>query len=118
MEKTHTTGTTTSTLGLATVHTASEAHGIGADTTALGTETHGIGTHGHTHHGIIGDGTTLGITDTADGMTHGIMAMADTMEDGTEVGTTHITDTCTLTTQDGTADGIHIGATTITTWAR
>lgn len=55
-------------------------------------------------------------------MTHGIMAMADTMEDGTgvgtEVGTTHITDTCTLTTQDGTADGIHIGATTITTWAR
>ena len=42
---------------------------------------------------------TLGITDMADGM---------------EVGTTHITATCTLITAAGTAAGTHIGATTRT----
>lgn len=44
-------------------------------------------------------GMTLGITDMADGM---------------EVGTTHITATCTLITAAGTAAGTHIGATTRT----
>ena len=61
---------------------------------------------------------TLGIMDTADGMTLG--TMADTMAGGTEAGTIHTTDTCTLTTPDGTVDGTHIGATTITIyiWVR
>ena len=101
------TGRTTSTHGdtiVHTPHTASAAHGTGADTIILGT-----GTPGHIIHGTtdtedgMADGTTHGIMDTEDGTTHGIMA------DGT--------DTCTHTTADGTADGIHTGI-TITTMAR
>ena len=37
------------------------------------------------------------------------------MADGTEDGTTLITDTCTRTTLAGTEDGTHIGATTTIT---
>ena len=48
-------------------------------------------------------------------MTLGIMATPDGMEDIMEVGTTLGTGTCIHTTADGTADGIHIGDTTITT---
>ena len=46
----------------------------------------------------------------AAGMTLGTIATAD----GMEVGTTHITVTCTLTTAAGTAVGTHTGATTRT----
>ena len=74
-----------------------------------GTAAHGIGTHGPTHLGDTTDGMTRSIT--ADIMTHGTMAMADTTEDGT----IHGTDTCTRTTADGMADGTHTGdITTIT----
>jgi hypothetical protein len=73
-----------------------------------GTAAHGTGTHGLTHLGDTTDGMTRSIT--ADIMTHGTMAMADTTEDGT----THGTDTCIRITADGTAVGIHTGGTTIT----
>ena len=46
----------------------------------------------------------------ADGMILGTTAT----EDGMEVGTTHITDTCTLTTAVGMEVGTHTGATTRT----
>ena len=74
-----------------------------------GTAAHGTGTHGLTRLGDTTDGMTRSIT--ADIMTHGTMAMADTTEDGT----THGTDTCIRITADGTEDGILIGDTTITT---
>lgn len=74
---------------------------------------HGTGTHGLTPHGTIVVGTTHGITDTEDGMTLG--TTADTMEVGTEDGTTHTTVTCILITQDGTEVGTHTGDTITTT---
>ena len=55
------------------------------------------------------DGMILSMLE--DGMTLGITDMAD----GTEDGTTLITDTCTRTTLAGTEDGTHIGATTTIT---
>ncbi len=91
-------GRTTSILGTITPHTASEAHGTGAVTTIHGMAMHGIGTHG-----LI----LLGAT--TDGMIHGTTVAS--MIHGTTVA---ITDICTRTTMDGTADGIHIiGAHTI-----
>ena len=97
---------TTSTHGYTILHTASEVHGTGAGITTLGTAVRSIGTHGHIPHTGITAGTTRSISEA--GMTLGTTAT----EDGMEVGTTHITDTCTLTTADGTADGTHTGATT------
>ena len=67
----------------------------------LGTAVHGIGTHGHTPHGGITDGTIHSITEGF--MIHGTMVMAD----GTDI--------CTHITADGMEDGIHTGTTIITT---
>ena len=68
-----------------------------------------ISTHGHiTRHTDTMAGTTRSTW--ADGMILGTTAT----EDGMEVGTTHITDTCTLTTAVGMEVGTHTGATTRT----
>ena len=118
------TGRTISTHGLTTHHTVSEVHGIGAATITHGTAAHGIGTQVLIAHGHIPDGMIHGILHTADGMTLGIMATVDgtthgttdtVMPDGTADGIVHGTVRWALIMQAGMADGIHIGATTITT---
>lgn len=73
-----------------------------------GTAARTTGTRGHTHHTDTMAGTTPSTW--ADGMTLGTTATAD----GTEVGTTHITDTCTLITAVGMEVGTHTGVTTRT----
>lgn len=91
-------------IGTALTHlTASEVHGIGADTTIRGTGTHGLIPHGITTAGTVRgtpDGMTLGTT--AASTTLGITAMQDGMEGST-----------TLTTAGGTEVGIRSGRDTI-----
>lgn len=104
-------GETISIRGHITHHTASEAHGIGADTGVRSGASHGttdgmtLGSTDGAIHGITeatgADGTTRGITgDTGDGMTHGTM---EAIGERTTLGI--------RTMPDGTEDGIRIGDT-------
>ena len=88
--------TSRTTTDIITAHTASEVHGTGAGITAR------TGAHGDTAHGDTTGGMTRSTSEV--GMTRG------TMEDITTHGimaTDAILTITTITTADGTADGIH-----------